>query len=460
MDGEFEIPKLLRERSHNLEQEFEELKDSELQRLSDMTDEDIENAKGEKREQEIIERGGKVYRKVDVFKHDSLKNGQMINISISNVEDENSFDETNKIILYNHDGKYYSTGAFCSYDYTVLTNGVVLNDKIFCPTCGSGYNLTNGFVDDGPALRNLASFPCQTRKGIVSAIIPEDIPPFGIRNISKKGQLDPRTFAVVGDSEAALSAVITLRTSGFTGRVVLIPTSSYGSFQNKEAMMTNLGPLNKDEVYSVESDLFSKMDIEVESAQLKHIIYEERTAHLTGNKQLKYDKILIAAGSEKERLPQSYSNVHVVEDHLSHAKVHNDLLKADQIVVIGSGLEAIQSAASCRTYLDKIGVHEPKIVVMDTEMSQIRRYFGPKVEDIFKRVLKSHRISFMSEVKIKAMEGDHKLEKIVFSQREDHNKELYLNPDLVIVETGRTKCHIDPQQVLNFKNPDIAPTIN
>lgn len=460
MDGEFEIPKLLRERNESLEQEFEQLKESELKRLSEMTDDDIQNAKGEHREQEIIERGGKVYRKVEVFGSNSLKNGQMVNISISNVDDENSFDETNKIIVYNHEGKYYATAAFCSYDYTILSNGVVLNDKVFCPTCGSGYNLTNGFVDDGPALRNIASFPCQTRKGIVSAVLPEDIPPFGIRNISNKGQLDPRTFVVVGDSEAALSAVITLRTSGFTGRVVLIPTSSYGAFQNKEAMLQNLGPLNKDEVYSVESDLFSKMDIEVESAQLKHIIYEERTAHLTGNKSVHYDKILIAAGSEKERLPQSYSNVHVIEDHLSHAKVHNDLLKANQIVVIGSGLEAIQAATSARGYLDSIGVLEPKVVIMDTEMSQLRRTFGPKVEEIFKRILKSHRISFMSEVKIVDMQGDHKLEKIVFTQPEDRNRELFLKPDVVLMETGRTKCHVDPRQILSFKNPDLSPTIN
>jgi len=41
--------------------------------------------------------------------------------------------------------------------------------------------------------------------------------------------LDPRTFAVIGDSEAALSALIALRQS-FTGKIVNVPTSAFGQY--------------------------------------------------------------------------------------------------------------------------------------------------------------------------------------------------------------------------------------
>lgn len=53
-------------------------------------------------------------------------------------------------------------------------------------------------------------------------IVPEHIPAFAQKKVLKKSNIDPRTFVVIGDSEAALSAVDALRSS-FTGTVLVIP---------------------------------------------------------------------------------------------------------------------------------------------------------------------------------------------------------------------------------------------
>jgi nitrite reductase/ring-hydroxylating ferredoxin subunit len=153
----------------------------------------------------------------------------MLQVSVSDVEDDSSFEYTNKIMLFNINGKYHSTGAFCGFDYSPLSKGVFLNNKIYCPTCGSGYNVENGLVDDGPTMRNLSVFPIMIRKGVITAVLPEQIPPFNQRKMVDYNQLDPRTFVIVGDSETALSAVIALR-AGFAGKIVVIPTSPFGAF--------------------------------------------------------------------------------------------------------------------------------------------------------------------------------------------------------------------------------------
>jgi hypothetical protein len=51
----------------------------------------------------------------------------------------------------------------------------------------------------------------------------------------------------------------------------------------------------------------------------------------------------VAWGAEKNKLgPElSFSNVLYIEDRLSHAKVHNALLKAKNVVVLGNTLEAL-----------------------------------------------------------------------------------------------------------------------
>ena len=57
---------------------------------------------------------------------------------------------------------------------------------------------------------------------------------------------------------------------------------------------------------------------------------------------------------------------------MSHAKCHNELLKAKTVVVMGNTVEAYQTAASLREYLDDIGYTKTRIVLLHTEKSEAR----------------------------------------------------------------------------------------
>lgn len=79
-------------------------------------------------------------------------------MSVSDPFNENVFHPTDKIIVLKHNDHYFATGSFCGFDYTNLATGAFLGEKLICPTCGSNYNVTNGFVDHGPSIRNISSF--------------------------------------------------------------------------------------------------------------------------------------------------------------------------------------------------------------------------------------------------------------------------------------------------------------
>ena len=86
--------------------------------------------------------------------------------------------------------------------------------------------------------------------------------------------------------------------------------------------------------------------------------------------------MLIAWGSQKNKLgiseEKKYSNIYYIEDRHSHAKVHNEILKAKSIVVMGGTFEAFQIASSIRQYLDSIGYYKTQIVLMHTDRSQVQ----------------------------------------------------------------------------------------
>lgn len=44
--------------------------------------------------------------------------------------------------------------------------------------------------------------------------------------------------------------------------------------------------------------------------------------------RIEFDKLLVAWGSYKKRLTKDYSNVFYLEDRFTHAKCHNEVIKA------------------------------------------------------------------------------------------------------------------------------------
>ena len=86
---------------------------------------------------------------------------------MSNIDNKQLFNPSNKIMLYNYKGNHFITGSYCGFDFTNLNTGVLINNKIYCPTCCTAYNIENGMIDEGCSLRNLSSFPTQIRKGMI-----------------------------------------------------------------------------------------------------------------------------------------------------------------------------------------------------------------------------------------------------------------------------------------------------
>ena len=164
------------------------------------------------------------YRVVTIGDEEVIKEGQMVQVAISDPFDPSKFYPTDKIIVLKHKDRFYAVGSYCGFDFTNLATGALLGEKLICPTCLSSYDIKNGLVDIGPSMRNLSNFGVNIREGQIKVTLPEHIPAFAKRKFLGRSKIDPRTFVVLGDSEAALAAMDALRMN-FTGNIVCIPSS-------------------------------------------------------------------------------------------------------------------------------------------------------------------------------------------------------------------------------------------
>lgn len=182
------------------------------------------------------------FRSIQCGPESMLINGQMVQAQISDPFNDKKFHPTDKIILLKHEDHYLAMGSYCGYDYKDLSNGVLLGEKLVCSCCGSEYNIHSGMPEQGPNLRTLTQFPCRERKGMIEVVVPEHIPPFQKRPFVRREVIDPRCYVILGDTETALSAITALR-SHFTGRIVMVPFSRYGTFENVDLLKRQFSPL-------------------------------------------------------------------------------------------------------------------------------------------------------------------------------------------------------------------------
>jgi len=127
--------------------------------------------------------------------------------------------------------------------------------------------------------------------------------------------------------------------------------------------------------------------------------------------------MLIAWGAYKKRLSKDYSNVFYLEDRYSHAKCHNEIIKAKKIVVMGSTMDAFQTASSVRSYLDSIGYTKTEIVLIYEGNSEIKSNMGAMIGKTINKMMRDQNISVVENCKITHLVGDYKVEKIHFQMK-------------------------------------------
>jgi thioredoxin reductase len=122
----------------------------------------------------------------------------------------------------------------------------------------------------------------------------------------------------------------------------------------------------------VDEDYLDRANVDVMKGEVKSIDLVERKVYVKGHRDpIKFDKVMVAWGAQKRRLDKEYSNVFYLEDRHSHARAHNEILKAKQIVVMGGTFEAYQTVTAIRDYLDSIGFNDTSIALIDSNKSEV-----------------------------------------------------------------------------------------
>ncbi|MFI6056649.1 NAD(P)/FAD-dependent oxidoreductase [Streptomyces sp. NPDC051286] len=205
-----------------------------------------------------------------------------------------------------------------------------------------------------------------------------------------------RTFVIVGGGLAGAKAAETLRSEGFSGRVILVgderdhpyerPPLSKGYLAGKEA---------RESVFVHETAWYAGADVELHlGTPVTALDRDARSVELGDGTVIHYDKLLLATGAEPRRLDipgTDLAGVHHLR-RLAHADRLKNVLSAlgrdnGHLVIAGAGWIGLEVAAAARGYGAEVTIVEP-------EATPLFRVIGPELGQIFTELHSDHGVRF------------------------------------------------------------------
>jgi 3-phenylpropionate/trans-cinnamate dioxygenase ferredoxin reductase subunit len=219
-----------------------------------------------------------------------------------------------------------------------------------------------------------------------------------------------QTHVIVGASLAGAKAAETLRQEGFAGRLVLVGTEDERPYERPPLSKDYLrGEVGRERVYVHDESFYSEHDIEL---RLGTTAVELNTSSneltLDDGDRLRYDRLLLATGSEPRRLAIPGGELDGV---LYLRSVHDsDLLRerldrGGAVVVVGAGWIGAEVAASARQCGLEVTVIEPAAVPLE-------RVMGAEVGAIYRDIHSDHGVEMLMGTGVEAFEGEKAVERV------------------------------------------------
>jgi 3-phenylpropionate/trans-cinnamate dioxygenase ferredoxin reductase subunit len=205
-----------------------------------------------------------------------------------------------------------------------------------------------------------------------------------------------QTFVIVGGGLAGAKAAETLRSEGFTGRVILIGDERDHPYERPPLSKGFLiGNEERDSVFVQQPGWYAEHDVELHLGQpVVHLDRATKSVTLGDGATLPYDKLLLTTGSEPRRLDipgTDLAGVHHLR-RLAHAERLKHVLTSlgrenGQLVIAGAGWIGLEVAAAARGY----GV---EVTIVAPAPTPLHSVLGPELGEVFADLHREHGVRF------------------------------------------------------------------
>ena len=334
-----------------------------------------------------------------------------------------------RILLARVDDQFHAVSASCPHYGAPLAEGALCGTRVVCPWHHAVFNVTNGDLEEPPALDALVHYGVRVegeRVMVTLADETEDRRPVAM--VESDDVADPRQFVIVGAGAAGYAAAQTLREEGFRGSLVMITRDDRVPYDRPNLSKDYLhGHADPEWMPLRSQEFFDEHDIKlILNREVADVDPRAKTITFESGETIDYDAALIATGGVPIRLniPGSdLKNVCVLRSFADADAIIETAGRSQRCVVVGASFIGMEAAYSLR----ERGL-EVTVVAPSSEPFEVT--LGGEVGAVFRRLHERHGVRFKLGSIVYGFEGSHNVEAVVLDNGER------IETDMVVVGVG------------------------
>ena len=222
---------------------------------------------------------------------------------------------------------------------------------------------------------------------------------------------DPRTFVVVGAGLCGATAVATLRSEGFDGRIVLIGAEELPPYERPPLSKEYLrGEDPLEQILVRTPEWYREQDVETRwSTHVTQLDAHAREVVLAGGERVAFDAFLMATGGHNRKIEAPGSELPGVLDlrYVGDAdRLRAAVAGGARVVCVGMGFIGAEVAASLRT----MGCDVTVIEIFETALFRV---LGGDIGRALEAIHRDHGVTMHFNDLVARFEGDGRLERVV-----------------------------------------------
>ena len=220
-------------------------------------------------------------------------------------------------------------------------------------------------------------------------------------------------LVVVGGGQAAIQCVASLRKEGYLGSITLVGEENHLPYQRPPLSKGFLsGATEKDRLYLKKIEFFQENSIQLHlGIKAKRIDRDNCLVHLSDDKSISYDKLVLATGSRVRKLKFPGSDLEGINylRGIDDAELLKDgLLNSKNLVIVGAGYIGLEVAAIATEFNTKITVIEMADRVMN-------RTVDPIISGYYQELHTKNGIDFILNESLEEVDGNKTVKKVICS---------------------------------------------
>jgi NADPH-dependent 2,4-dienoyl-CoA reductase/sulfur reductase-like enzyme/nitrite reductase/ring-hydroxylating ferredoxin subunit len=292
------------------------------------------------------------------------------------------------VLLSRFNGSLYAVSGACTHYGGHLADGVAEGTTVRCPLHHACFDLKTGQPLRAPALDPLDRWQVDIdsdRAYVSYKLRPQP-------DEAAEVETDVRRVVIVGGGAAGLACANELRRLGYSGEIVMLSADRDPPCDRPNLSKDYLAgtapeewlPLRGSQWYSE-----NRVDLRL-STEVTRVDAAARTIHCASGENLAYDRLLIATGSEPNRLaaPGFDSDKVFTLRSIADARAIAELAKEGaRAVVIGASFIAMEAAAALRA-------RKVEVDIVSVEHVPFDRVFGIALGEHIKKLHEKNGVRF------------------------------------------------------------------